>query len=244
MIKPIEKQNIVDTIYHTMLDMIITGTWKQGTKIPSENELSEAFAVSRDTVRQAINRFSAVGILRSHQGKGTYVQKIDTSFYMNSIIPVVFLGEDDGISVLEFMKAIQVESVRLICQRASDKEIEVLGNYLELMRSTDSQDYETYFNHDVGYHRYLVQFTGNHLFEKAVDIAEQLLQVCLKEIVIFHGNEKSIQQHEECFKAIKERKVDKAVNIMVEHYDMLLERMREWNAMDESERSRIKRRFK
>jgi Transcriptional regulators len=244
MIKPIERQNVVDAIYSKMLDMIITGEWQQDAMIPSENELSEAFAVSRDTVRQAINRFSALGILRSYQGKGTYVQKIDTSFYLNLIVPAVFLGEDAGISVLEFMKAIQVESVRLICQHASDKEIEELGNSLELMHSAGASDYETYFKCDMDYHRYLVQFSGNPLFEKVMDIVEKLLQVCLKDIVTYYGNAKSLYQHDECFQAIQSRRGEDAVNIMVEHYDMLIERMREWMAMDESEREKAQSRFK
>lgn len=238
MLEPIEKQNIADTIYYKMLNMIIEGQWKQGSMIPSENELREAFAVSRDTVRQAIHRLSALGILRSHQGKGTYIQKIDTSFYLNLMVPAVFLSEDDGINILEFMKAIQVESVRLVCRNACDEEIMVLADYLKLMHSVNGNNYEDYFNHDMGYHRYLAQLTKNSLFEKSMDITEKLLHVYLRDIVALHGNEKSIEQHEECFKALQTRRTDDAVGIMVNHYDMLIARMRQWLSRNESERGK------
>lgn len=238
MLEPIEKQNIADTIYYKMLNMIIEGQWKQETMIPSENELREAFAVSRDTVRQAIHRLSALGILRSRQGKGTYIQKIDTSFYLNLMVPAVFLSEDDGISILGFMKAIQVESVRIVCQHASDEEIMMLSDYLELMHSVNNHNYEDYFNHDMGYHRYLAQLTKNNLFEKSMDITEKLLHVYLRDMVAFHGNEKSIEQHEECFKALKDRRTSDAVSIMIDHYDMLIARMRQWLTKSESERSK------
>jgi GntR family transcriptional repressor for pyruvate dehydrogenase complex len=228
MVKPIEKQNVADTVYYTMLNMIIEGEWKQESMIPSENELREGFSVSRDTVRQAIHRLKALGVLQSQQGKGTYVQKIDTSFYLNLMVPAVFLNEDDGICILEFMKAIQVESVRIVCERSSDEEIAVLSDYLTLMRSTKDGDYENYFNHDIGYHFYLVQLTKNNLFEKAMDIIEKLLHVCLRDIVAFHGSEKSLQQHEDCFEAIQRRDADRAVGIMAEHYDMLTDRLRQW----------------
>jgi len=233
MVQPIEKQNITDQVFHKMLKMIIEGEWQQESMIPSENELREGFAVSRDTVRQAIHRLSALGMLRSHQGKGTYVQKIDTSFYLNLMVPVVFLSGDNGLSVLEFMKAIQVESVRIVCQRASDEEISVLSGYLALMRSTDSDDHESYFTHDMGYHRYLAQLTMNSLFEKAMEIVEKMLHVYLRDIVAFHGNEKSIQQHVDCFEAIQARNTEKAVQIMVAHYDMLIDRLKKWLAMGE-----------
>ena len=64
-IEPIEKKNVAELVFQKMLNMIIEGTWKQGEMIPSENELREAFSVSRDTVRQAVHRLSALGILRS-----------------------------------------------------------------------------------------------------------------------------------------------------------------------------------
>lgn len=241
MIQPIERQNIADTTYQKMLNMIIGGEWKQGELIPSENELREAFAVSRDTVRQAIHRLSALGVVRSHQGKGTYVQKIDTSFYLNLMIPAVFLGEEDGVNTLEFMKAIQVESVRLVCQNASDDEIMVLADCLKQMNSADKHDYEAYFHHDMGYHRYLAQLTQNSLFEKSMDISEKLLHVHLTDIVILHGSERSIAQHAECFKAIQERRADDAAHIMMQHYDMLLTRMRQWLEMNTEERDKMKR---
>ena len=49
--------------------MIIEGYWKQGEMIPSETELSEAFSVSRNTIRQAVHRLSAIGLLGSYQVK-------------------------------------------------------------------------------------------------------------------------------------------------------------------------------
>ena len=69
MIEPIEKQNVADTVYYKMLNMIIEGEWKQGAMIPSENELRRLF-LSADTVRQAVHRLSALGILRSRQRQG------------------------------------------------------------------------------------------------------------------------------------------------------------------------------
>ena len=37
-----------------------------------------------------------------------------------------------------------------------------------------------------------------------------------------------MQQHEECFDALRARETERAVRIMVEHYDMLLQRMKDW----------------
>ena len=95
MIQPIEKKNVADEVFEKMLNMIIEGDWKKGEMIPSENELREAFSVSRSTVRQAVQRLSALGIVRSRQGKGTYVEQVDTSFYLNLLIPSLMLSGGD-----------------------------------------------------------------------------------------------------------------------------------------------------
>ena len=226
MIQSIKKQNIADIVYHKMLDMVIEGNWKQGEMIPSENELCEAFSVSRNAIRQGIHRLSALGILTSQQGKGTFVQKIDASFYLNLLVSAVFLGDKDSINVLEFMKSIQLESVRIVCRSASDKDIAALAGYIDKMKNTD--DYTLYFERDMAYHFYLAELTKNSLFIKSMDIATQLLRVYLRDIVAFHGSERSIEQHEECYHALLARDVQRAVRVMEEHYDMLLSRMGDW----------------
>lgn len=228
MIESIEKQNIADIVYHKMLDMVIEGNWKEGDMIPSEKELCEAFSVSRNTVRQSVQRLGALGILRSHQGKGTYVEKIDTGFYLNLLVPALFLNEADSISILEFMKSIQVECVRIVCRKASNDKIEVLADYMNKMKT--AKDYDSYFNFDMEYHLYLAKITENRLFIKSMEIVEKLLHVYLRDIVAFHGSKMSIGQHEDCYSAMMERDVKKAVEIMETHYDMLLERMANWLA--------------
>ena len=44
-----------------------------GSKLPNENELSEAVGVSRTTLREAISFLVAQGVLDIRRGKGTFV---------------------------------------------------------------------------------------------------------------------------------------------------------------------------
>ena len=54
---------------------IVNKQFGLGEKIPSENELSERFKVSRLTVRQAIGQLSQEGFLLTKRGEGTFVTK-------------------------------------------------------------------------------------------------------------------------------------------------------------------------
>ncbi|BCV25018.1 GntR family transcriptional regulator [Gelria sp. Kuro-4] len=52
---------------------INTGVWEPGLKLPTERELAETLAVSRNTVSAAYKELEAEGFLVSLQGRGTFV---------------------------------------------------------------------------------------------------------------------------------------------------------------------------
>jgi len=56
-----------------LLEEIRSGKWKLNDKIPSEDELSRTYNISKITVRQAINNLASDGYLMKFQGKGTFV---------------------------------------------------------------------------------------------------------------------------------------------------------------------------
>ncbi|AAZ26391.1 MULTISPECIES: histidine utilization repressor [Colwellia] len=52
---------------------IESGEWPQNAKVPSENELTQQFDVSRMTARRALQELTEQGILVRSQGAGTFV---------------------------------------------------------------------------------------------------------------------------------------------------------------------------
>lgn len=52
---------------------VVSGFWKQGDQLPSEAELCTQYAVSRITIRRAIQELALEGYLYSRSGKGTFV---------------------------------------------------------------------------------------------------------------------------------------------------------------------------
>lgn len=68
--QPLYKQ-IVQAIQHS----IQSGEYPEGSRLPSEQELSELFHVSRVTVRTALKELADEELVIRRQGKGTYVGK-------------------------------------------------------------------------------------------------------------------------------------------------------------------------
>ncbi len=56
-----------------IIDKIKSGEWPEHSRIPSENELTKQFFVSRMTARRALTELTESGILTRSQGLGTFV---------------------------------------------------------------------------------------------------------------------------------------------------------------------------
>ena len=47
----IVKSNLVNEVYSQLLNMLASGEYPEGSKLPSETQLSEQLGVSRNTIR-------------------------------------------------------------------------------------------------------------------------------------------------------------------------------------------------
>ena len=68
--QPLYKQLVND-----LTDKIQAGELPEGSRLPSEQEISTLYGVSRITVRTALKELAKEGLIISKQGKGTFVGK-------------------------------------------------------------------------------------------------------------------------------------------------------------------------
>jgi len=64
-----------DRIYGDILNRILEGEYKEGERLPTEHALAERFETSRPTVREALARLRADGIIVTRHGSGTTVAR-------------------------------------------------------------------------------------------------------------------------------------------------------------------------
>ncbi|MBC2579619.1 GntR family transcriptional regulator [Clostridium sp. DJ247] len=104
-----------------IMDFIKGGTLKVGNKMPTERELSEKLKVSRNTVSTAYNELEQEGVLKSYQGRGTFVAEEANPWKAQNIkekiIKFIDLGFEEaietGIDADEFLE--------IVAQRVKEK---------------------------------------------------------------------------------------------------------------------------
>lgn len=61
-------------IAHEIAHAIGSGVYAPGERLPSEHSLAEQYGVNRHTIRRSLASLGQIGLVRSSQGSGTYVE--------------------------------------------------------------------------------------------------------------------------------------------------------------------------
>jgi GntR family transcriptional regulator len=60
-------------LYTLLKGCIVDGTFADGTRLPTEKELSDEFSISRITAKRSLDELAAEGLVERRRGKGTHV---------------------------------------------------------------------------------------------------------------------------------------------------------------------------
>lgn len=95
-----------------------------GSKLPNENELSEALRVSRTTLREAISFLVAQGVLEIRRGKGTFVSKSLPASGLDLTSLASMRSRVRAKDLFEMRLIFEPATVALACQRGTDEELQ------------------------------------------------------------------------------------------------------------------------
>ena len=105
--------------------------YSPGSKLPNENELSEAMGVSRTTLREAISFLVAQGVLDIRRGKGTFVAESLPNPGMDLTALAGVRSRVRAKDLFEMRLIFEPATVALACQRAGDEELEQIRKKAE-----------------------------------------------------------------------------------------------------------------
>lgn len=219
MIKPVPQNNVVDMIFDEIMQHIVSGEWKIGTKIPSENELAAQMQVSRNSLRQALNRFNALGIIESRHGDGSYVKSVDLTFYLKNIFPMVILSKYDALNVYQLQKAIQCEAASSgVCELCTKAQLDELAELVEEMKRCDgADDADGFLLADMRYHEVFVEITRNPVLISIERCVTQIMKGPLRDIVYPSVRGDSILMHEMVLRGLREQQPHNVYHWMCAH---------------------------
>ncbi|NEU31805.1 FadR family transcriptional regulator [bacterium LRH843] len=207
-IKKIKKKRIYEEVISELESLIKRGVYKVGDKLPSEEELSKAFSVSKSAVREAMSVLKSSGIIQVKQGIGTFLSEAPGSSAVTNITSMLLLSEFPLIEVFELRRALEVEAVSLAVLRGTDEDIQKLTETNEAMLSAIKKGM-TAAEEDYEFHRLLFLATHNSVFIKVFNSISEILKegIAATKSQKAHPerNFEGVEEHRNIIKAIEKK---------------------------------------
>lgn len=160
--KAVVRMPVYRQVADEIAEAVVRGDLQPGDVLPTERELSETFGVSRASVREALRRLQAQGLVSSGRGATarTVVATGEVDVVRDSVANLLRLQRVPLADFVELRCALEVAAVRLAAQRHDPERLEEARRALELMQAPKVTA-EQFDDGDVGFHLALVAASGN-----------------------------------------------------------------------------------
>ncbi len=160
-----------DRVADQLTRRIDSGEFAPDQRLPTEQQLSERFGVSRTVVREAVSRLKSMGLLTSRQGAGVFVAPRDQARAL-AFDPSVLRSLDSVVQVVEVRRALEGEVAALAAQRITPAKARTLRQALQRLDDAVETGADG-VEEDLAFHRSIAQATDNPQFERLLAFLEQ-----------------------------------------------------------------------
>jgi DNA-binding FadR family transcriptional regulator len=162
-LQAVEPKRLYRQIADQLAQLIASGEFAPGARLPAERELAVTLGVSRTSVREAIISLEMSGLVEVRVGTGIFVAARRDA--------AARAGEDAGpgpFELLDARKLIEGEVAALAARHASADDISALQESVARMAAS-MNDFSRREAEDEAFHRLLARATGNGSLELVVE---------------------------------------------------------------------------
>lgn len=212
-------QRLYHRVANQILELIDSGVFPPGSRLPGERDLAEKFGVSRVSIREAEIALQAQGRLQIKVGSGAYV--LDGGGRPGEALPKVGPFE-----LTEARALFEAEAAALAAPIISDEALKELEKYLDIM-SGKREDVMDGDQADQEFHRAIARATNNPAIIYTVESLWKMRTEASKEQSIYQSvcdsdESDREREHREIFDALKARDSAAARMAMREHFTRMI----------------------
>jgi len=215
-LKRVEKILVSDGILEQIRDLIHSGEFPSGERLPSEVKMAEHLTVSRSSLREALNALVHLGYLK-RRNRGIYVNP-EIHWRANLSFPFPRSQEDLNIAeMIEVRKIIETELCALAAKRAEAEDIKALEASLQEMQN-QLDDPAVFIDSNQRFHLCVAKTAKNRILEdfvvKVRDLLRSNIAMVIEKSTI---SKRSLGHHRRIFEAIRKGDVSRARRAMAGH---------------------------
>lgn len=214
------KSLAAELVVRHVRELIERGDLGPGGRLPPERELAQQIGVSRPSVRAGLRALSAMGVVESRHGAGTFIRGGPPTLGSE---PLSFLAALHGFSrdeMFEARRVLEVGVAGLAAERATGDQLasiseEITGMYASM------DDPQAFLVHDIRFHRAVAAASGNPILASLVEMVSALFYEQRRKMALHSRDLKeAADHHRSLYNALRQRDPERARQSMDEHLDL------------------------
>lgn len=202
--------SLEEAVLKSLADFIEKAGFSPGDRLPSERDLCEALGVGRSTVREALTRWEALGIIERRQGSGIYLRaRVGPNIVHVPLVLARPTKVRSLLHILQVRRALEGEAAALCASSATPQMIEAIGDALQRME--DQHAIGDSAEADWEFHQMIFRATGNPVFPQIIQSLRDLLhQLWENALALPNFAAASYPFHRTLYQAIRRREPEGA----------------------------------
>ncbi|MGC5248648.1 FadR/GntR family transcriptional regulator [Gordonia sp. DT219] len=161
-----------------LLDDVAAGRWEVGEQLPGEVALAAELSVGRSTIREAIRRLAARGVLTTKQGVGVFLAAAKPAEPWDDLAQIAEITD-----VIQVRIAIEARAAALAALAHDSDDAAAITRALEDRHTVTGSDPETLAAVDMRLHRRIVAASHNSLLTALFDSIEPRLVAAMTDML-------------------------------------------------------------
>jgi DNA-binding FadR family transcriptional regulator len=215
---PVSRTNLSEQVAAKIKAYIIDHALGEGDRLPTEQQMTEMFGVSRISVREATKALSFLGIIRSAPRRGLTVGRVDMGRVTEYLGFHFALNNYPRGQLLAARTVIETGALAESMERiAGDPALyETLLAVSERLR--EARDVETFIDGDLAFHRALLEASGIEPLVAFNGLLEVFFRRFRDRVIAARpGWGKGIESHRQILDALRARDAEKARALLQAH---------------------------
>jgi len=216
---PFKTKRAFEEIADQIRELIYSGVFKPGDKLPSERELAGQFKAGRMVVREAFRTLEHSGLIYIKQGSygGAFIKDADATVMTRSISDMVRIGNVTLQNLTEARLGIEMFVLELAMTRMTDDDLELLEKNIVGAGDKIRKGVRT-LDENTAFHVLLAKASKNPLCETIIksimEVTKSFMSSLKPEMAYVN---RVLDYHKEIFQSIREKNFQNAREKMEEH---------------------------
>lgn len=202
---PVKRLKVAEQIAAAIRDAIVGGNYDPGDKLPSERDLADQFQANRSTIREALHRLEANGMVEMRHGGGTRVRDFFASAGLQLLPWLVAPNGTFDPALLQDLMDLRGVLLKWTAEQAATKATEAgkqqLRSRLVALAAAKTPKARQQLDYD--FFESLVHVTGNRVLGLLTNGVRQVYIVNSGAFLAMYADDFQLQHHLDAVSAIE-----------------------------------------